>query len=196
MDTIILIIHVLAALALIGLVLLQQGKGAEAGASFGGGASQTVFGSQGSGNFLTKLTTVLATAFFVTSFTLAMLGKHSSSVVSESAVPQIEKVEQSTGDAPVVNDAEDSANDAPGVDEVGQNEAKSAPASEANVKQASQSVVEENTTVDDQADIQLNSEASEDIQQATSVESSADVESEEVKTENQNSSADQESTDQ
>jgi len=75
MESIILIVHVLLALAVIGLVLLQQGKGADAGASFGGGASQTVFGSQGSGNFLTRTTAVLATLFFVTSFVLAVYAK-------------------------------------------------------------------------------------------------------------------------
>ncbi|MBU2707983.1 preprotein translocase subunit SecG [Zooshikella marina] len=188
MDTIILIVHVLAALALVGLVLLQQGKGAEAGASFGGGASQTVFGSQGSGNFLTKLTSVLATAFFVTSFTLAMLGKHSSSVVSESVIPQIEEVEQVIGDAPVVIDAEDVANDAPGVDEQGQNEAKSAPASEANADQVDQPAVNESEATVDQAGEQLGTESSQHSSSTEDKTSAVDVE---VKTENQTSSSDQ-----
>ena len=75
MESIILIVHVLLALAVIGLVLLQHGKGADAGASFGAGASQTVFGSQGSGNFLTRTTAILATLFFVTSFALAVYAK-------------------------------------------------------------------------------------------------------------------------
>ena len=68
--------HVLLALGLIGLILIQRGKGAEAGAAFGAGASGTVFGAAGSGSFLTRLTGVLATLFFVTSLSLAyMAGK-------------------------------------------------------------------------------------------------------------------------
>ncbi|MFK5891763.1 MAG: preprotein translocase subunit SecG [Pseudomonadota bacterium] len=67
METIILAAYVVIAVSLIGLILVQHGKGADAGANFGGGssgASDTVFGSQGSGNFLTKTTGVLATSFF------------------------------------------------------------------------------------------------------------------------------------
>ncbi|NND59172.1 MAG: preprotein translocase subunit SecG [Gammaproteobacteria bacterium] len=73
MNSAVTITHVLLALALIGLVLLQRGKGADAGAAFGAGASGTVFGSAGSGTFLSRLTGVLATLFFVTSLTLAYL---------------------------------------------------------------------------------------------------------------------------
>jgi preprotein translocase subunit SecG len=73
MEQIILVVHVIAAIALIGFILIQQGKGAEVGASFGSGASQTVFGSQGSGNFLTRATAVLVTIFFMTSLTLGYL---------------------------------------------------------------------------------------------------------------------------
>lgn len=71
METVILIVHVLAAAGLITLVLLQQGKGADMGAAFGSGASSTVFGSQGSGSFLTRSTAILATIFFLTSLSLA-----------------------------------------------------------------------------------------------------------------------------
>jgi preprotein translocase subunit SecG len=63
--------HVVIAVALIGLVLVQQGKGADAGAAFGGGSSATMFGSRGSASFLSRTTAVLATAFFLTSLTLA-----------------------------------------------------------------------------------------------------------------------------
>ncbi|MCG2634121.1 MAG: preprotein translocase subunit SecG [Gammaproteobacteria bacterium] len=73
LNLIILIVHVVAAVGIIGLVLMQHGQGAEAGASFGGGASQTVFGSQGAGSFLTRTTAVLATLFFATSLSLAYL---------------------------------------------------------------------------------------------------------------------------
>ena len=64
MESGIIIVHVVLAVAIIGLVMIQQGKGADAGASFGGGASQTVFGASGSGNFLTKTTGILAGLFF------------------------------------------------------------------------------------------------------------------------------------
>ena len=76
MENIILIIHFIIAILIIGFVLIQQGKGAEAGASFGAGASQTVFGSSGSWNFFSKITAVVATLFFVTSVTLAIYAKN------------------------------------------------------------------------------------------------------------------------
>ena len=63
MQVAILMVHVVIAVALVVLILLQQGKGAEAGAAFGGGASQTVFGSRGSGNFLSRTTGILAAGF-------------------------------------------------------------------------------------------------------------------------------------
>lgn len=78
METLVLILHILVALGMIALILLQQGKGAEAGASFGAGASSTVFGASGSANFLTKSTAVLTTIFFLTSLTLAVFAKHHS----------------------------------------------------------------------------------------------------------------------
>lgn len=73
MEQVVLGIHIFVAIAVIVLVLLQQGKGAEVGASFGSGASQTVFGSQGSGGFLARATAVLITLFFITSLTLGYL---------------------------------------------------------------------------------------------------------------------------
>ena len=71
MHTILVVVQVLAAIALIGLVLLQHGKGADAGAAFGSGASGTVFGARGSANFLSRATAVCATVFFVVSLSLA-----------------------------------------------------------------------------------------------------------------------------
>ena len=68
---IILVIHVLLALGLVGLILIQHGKGADAGAAFGSGAAGSVFGARGAHSFLYKLTAVLAVAFFVTSISLA-----------------------------------------------------------------------------------------------------------------------------
>ena len=70
MEQIILIVHMVAAVAIVGLILIQQGKGADMGASFGAGGSNTVFGPAGSGNVLTRATGILATLFFATSFGL------------------------------------------------------------------------------------------------------------------------------
>ena len=73
LQTILFVVQVLVALALIGFILIQHGKGADAGAAFGSGASSTVFGSRGSGNFLTKSTTVLAVIFLVNSMSLGYI---------------------------------------------------------------------------------------------------------------------------
>jgi preprotein translocase subunit SecG len=73
MYTFLVVVQVLVAVALIGLVLIQHGKGADAGAAFGSGASGTVFGARGSANFLTRATAVCATVFFVVSLSLAYL---------------------------------------------------------------------------------------------------------------------------
>jgi preprotein translocase subunit SecG len=75
MESVIIFVHVIAAIAITGLVLIQQGKGADMGASFGSGASQTIFGSSGSGNVLTKSTSIMAVVFFVTSLGLAVLAR-------------------------------------------------------------------------------------------------------------------------
>jgi len=71
--TLIIVAHVLVALAIIGLVLLQHGKGADMGSGFGGGSSSSLFGATGSANFLSRATAVLATLFFILSLTLAYL---------------------------------------------------------------------------------------------------------------------------
>jgi preprotein translocase subunit SecG len=94
METIILAVHVILAIAIIALVMLQQGKGAEAGAAFGGGASQTVFGSQGSGNVLSRATAILATALFLTSFALAFYAKQQASTITEAGIPSSSVIEQ------------------------------------------------------------------------------------------------------
>jgi len=91
MEKIILVVHVLTALSIIGLIMMQQGKGAEAGASFGGGASQTVFGSEGSGNFFTRATAILATVFFVTSFGLAIVAKQQARVSAVEGMPIVDQ---------------------------------------------------------------------------------------------------------
>lgn len=68
-----LVVFLIVALGLVGLIMLQQGKGADMGASFGAGASATLFGSNGSGNFMTRMTAVLATLFFIISLVLGNL---------------------------------------------------------------------------------------------------------------------------
>jgi preprotein translocase subunit SecG len=76
LQQVLLVLHLLLSLGLIGLVLLQRGKGADAGAGFGSGASGTVFGARGSSTFLSRSTAVLATLFFITSLSLAYMASH------------------------------------------------------------------------------------------------------------------------
>lgn len=76
MENIILVVHVLAASAVIGLVLLQHGKGADMGAAFGSGASGSLFGVSGSSNLLSNLTAIFIAIFFMTSLTLAYMSSH------------------------------------------------------------------------------------------------------------------------
>lgn len=87
MEQAILIVHVLAAIGIIGLIMIQQGKGADMGASFGSGASQTLFGSSGSGNALTKSTAILAAIFFATSFGLAVIAKNKFAAAGDVNIP-------------------------------------------------------------------------------------------------------------
>ena len=96
-EKIFLVLLVLDALALIGLVLLQQGKGADVGAAFGSGSSGTVFGSSGGANFLTRLTTFFAVLFFVLSFSLAYLAKERTQ--SSATLPMVELSDQANEDS-------------------------------------------------------------------------------------------------
>ena len=96
--SILVAIDVLLAIGIIGLILIQHGKGADVGAAFGSGASGTVFGSQGSASFLTRITAILATLFFVNSLALAYLA--SNRPVTESV---IDSVEQTEINAPATN---------------------------------------------------------------------------------------------
>src|SRR5574343_629309 len=94
--SLVLTIHILVALAIIGLVLMQHGKGADMGAAFGSGASGSLFGATGAANFLSRATAVLATVFFLTSLTLAYVaadkpkttGSVMQDAVQSQAVPQ------------------------------------------------------------------------------------------------------------
>jgi preprotein translocase subunit SecG len=101
-ETLLLLAHLVVAGLIIALVLLQRGKGAEAGTGFGAGASGTVFGSRGSANFFSRATAVLATLFFATSLTLAWFATRTtaSDGVLEGSVVQGAGLE--TGDAPAV----------------------------------------------------------------------------------------------
>lgn len=87
LETVVVVFHLLAALALVVMVLLQQGKGAEAGASFGAGASNTVFGSQGSATFLSKVTAILAATFFLTALGLGYFAKQQAHQLTQAGLP-------------------------------------------------------------------------------------------------------------
>ena len=112
-ETLILVFHVLLALAIIGLILIQHGKGADMGAGFGSGASSTVFGSGGAGNFLTRLTTGIAIAFFLTSFGLAYFAKEKSTAARDIGIPVVAEIVQEVpvevgGELPAFEDGSDS----------------------------------------------------------------------------------------
>jgi preprotein translocase subunit SecG len=85
-----IVVHVLVCLAIIGIVLLQAGKGADIGSAFGGGGSQAVFGSMGTPTILGKITTVVAILFMITSFSLAKLSSRAQSVVPATAPAPVE----------------------------------------------------------------------------------------------------------
>ncbi|CAM7432513.1 MAG: preprotein translocase subunit SecG [Enterobacteriaceae bacterium] len=78
-----LVVFLIVAIGLVGLIMLQQGKGADMGASFGAGASATLFGSSGSGNFMTRMTAVLATLFFIISLVLGNINTNKTNKGSE-----------------------------------------------------------------------------------------------------------------
>jgi preprotein translocase subunit SecG len=117
--SVVLVVHIMAAIGVIGLVLVQHGKGADMGAAFGSGASGSLFGATGSANFLSRATAVLATVFFVTSLSLAYLAsskpKTTGSVMQDAvksapvSVPPAGSVDKPAG--PV--DADSKARDVP-----------------------------------------------------------------------------------
>lgn len=101
METLLWVVHVIAALGVIGLVLMQHGKGADMGAAFGSGASGSLFGASGSANFLSRATAILATVFFITSMGLTYISSHKSKpaglMESHKAVVQPETVPADAG---------------------------------------------------------------------------------------------------
>ncbi len=115
LNSILLIAHVVISIAIIALVLLQRGKGADAGAAFGSGASGTVFGAKGSANFLSRTTAGLATLFFITSLSLAFLGSRSQeaqrSLMDDMALPD----DEISSALPVSDGEPGAANELPGL---------------------------------------------------------------------------------
>ncbi len=110
LETVIVVLHLLGAIGIVVLVLLQQGKGADAGASFGGGASTTVFGSQGTTTFLSRVTAILATAFFVTSLGLAFFAKDKADGMAQVGLPdpavlEVQQAKPAVEDIPVLDAA-------------------------------------------------------------------------------------------
>ncbi len=107
MATVLVVIHVIVCLFLITVVLLQGGKGAQMGSVFGGGSSQTLFGSRGAATFMNKLTTGVAVVFMITSLVLALVSVRGgsivrSTVIPEETAPQSETTQESGGTTPVV----------------------------------------------------------------------------------------------
>jgi preprotein translocase subunit SecG len=104
LHTFTLIVHVFCAVGIVGLVLLQRGKGADAGAGFGSGASGTVFGARGTGSFFSHMTAILASVFFITSLSLAYFGSlrsEQTSVVDSVAAESNQSVSQQSASSQV-----------------------------------------------------------------------------------------------
>ena len=119
LNAILLVVQVLLSISLITLVLLQHGKGADAGAAFGSGASATVFGARGSGNFLTKATAILAFLFFMTCLGLAYLASHREGPTS--IVDSVVETQTIEAPAPVLQEPADVPPlDVPPADSAGQ----------------------------------------------------------------------------
>jgi len=116
MQSFALVVHVALAVGLIGLVLIQHGKGADAGAAFGSGASSTVFGARGSASFLTRVTTGIAFLFFLTSLTLFYLAAHrEGGIASVTSLPSLqEQAPAADSDLPIGETSGDKAAPASG----------------------------------------------------------------------------------
>jgi len=115
LENVVVVFHLLGALGVVVLVLLQQGKGAEAGASFGAGASNTVFGSQGSSTFLSKFTGILAACFFLTSLGLGYFAKEKAHQLSQAGLPnpavlEVPQQKPAADDVPVLNEQKSGTN--------------------------------------------------------------------------------------
>lgn len=109
LHTTAIVFHVLFASGIVGLVLLQRGKGADAGAGFGAGASGTVFGARGSASFLSRTTAVLAALFIVTSLSLAYLGGRSVQTAPSSVIDRVQLPAQTPSASGVTPATDESA---------------------------------------------------------------------------------------
>jgi preprotein translocase subunit SecG len=112
MEVLVMVVHVVAAIGIIGLVLLQHGKGADMGAAFGGGSAGSVFGSSGSANFLSRTTSVLATIFFLTSLGLTWFSAHRGEHKGVMATPPASSAPAAAPDAVTAPAPEKAATDA------------------------------------------------------------------------------------
>lgn len=115
LETVVVVFHLLGAIGVVVLVLLQQGKGADAGASFGSGASATVFGSQGSATFLSRVTAILAAAFFITSLGLGFFAKEKADAMVQAGLPdpavlEVPQAKPAVEDVPVLEEQAPAAN--------------------------------------------------------------------------------------
>ncbi len=108
MENIVWVVHVVAAVVLIGLVLMQHGKGADMGAAFGSGSAGSLFGSSGSANFLSRSTAVVATVFFVTSLSLTYLYSRPAKVQGVLDKVDVQTLQQQAVPAPALNETGDS----------------------------------------------------------------------------------------
>ncbi|MGV6852899.1 MAG: preprotein translocase subunit SecG [bacterium] len=126
METLLVIFQVLIGLAMVAMILVQKGAGATAGASFGAGASATVFGAKGSGSFLTRTTAVLATLFFAITFFMAVLASQRTDVNDKSDLGVMEGASTAT-EQPAAEVAQPAESDVPAIPV---NEADAAPAVE------------------------------------------------------------------
>ena len=169
MESLVIIVHVLAAIGITGLVLIQHGKGADMGASFGSGASQTIFGSVGSGNALTKSTTWLAVIFFVTSLTLALFAKQQAAqgIQDDSLIENTgilgELVPAPQQDVPVVPGG-DAASDVPSTEGLNADLPEATDAAAADAQQNSVETISETEEAGAQA---VNPEAATQVDDAT-----------------------------
>ncbi|SDT91951.1 protein translocase subunit secG [Pseudomonas pohangensis] len=116
LESVVVVFHLLAALGVVVLVLLQQGKGADAGASFGAGASATVFGSQGSSTFLSRFTAILAAVFFASSLSLGYFAKEKAAAMGSQGLPspaalEIPQEQPAVSDVPVLESQTKAAGD-------------------------------------------------------------------------------------
>ena len=121
LETVVVVLHLMGAIGIVALVLVQQGKGADAGASFGSGASATVFGSQGSSTFLSKFTGILAAAFFITSLGLGFFAKEKAEALTQVGLPDPAVLEvqskPAVEDVPVLEEQKSPATEASDVPE-------------------------------------------------------------------------------